>query len=525
MNTLSKLSFIALALSLAACNEKVSPELQSGNAASSSTTTSSGPTVAPNEYYFRVTNSSDTMLNYKLHKTGFDNANTNCAINSNSALSSNAYRNDLDTYDITCFFEAEELSLFYNGFNYSVEASKNTCDYIGYSPFSYYDWPAGSSTQSVLQVTCPDAPAAPNQAQIDAALPAAYAGLGCEAFRNTSINPAGNVAFETDQDLCAFDHTNEGGPNCDPGLISVSGYDVSRVDSDGNGTLDSTRSTPFNRTINCRGKVTACVDGPIRSEATLANYTSGLILTRTTNNAAPSKQYSMPALMGSRDTNRKYVNFRRDLASLEIEYGNSDRSGGDLTASYMSAFGDPLHKYEYNPELINLYANNKRMDGTTLVTATHVTNQAAANGNFAQTPISAEAFLGLGSKVSPFYTFYCFDNALDVRARIRMVVRDWDRVHSSTPTDRSFERISDVDLLPPLARQDVPYTDEVTGEPDSWNAFNDLADWDDLIDMERDDAGVAYDPTVTVWRPMPNATYTEVLTNGFFNPSWYPREN
>ena len=88
MNTLSKLSFLVVALSLGACNEKVSPELQ--GAASSTTTSTGGTAVTPAQYYFRITNSSDTMLNYKVHKSGTGNANTECSISNTTGLSSDA---------------------------------------------------------------------------------------------------------------------------------------------------------------------------------------------------------------------------------------------------------------------------------------------------------------------------------------------------------------------------------------------------------------------------------------------------
>jgi hypothetical protein len=101
-----------------------------------------------------------------------------------------------------------------------------------------------------------------------------------------------------------------------------------------------------------------------------------------------------------------------------------------------------------------------------------------------------------------------------------MVVRDWDRVLPVSSTSTYLERVSDVDQLPPLARQDVPYTDEVSGDVDSWNAFNDKDDWDDRMDMERDDAGVPYDPSITVWRPMPAGNFSD----GFMNTWVFPME-
>lgn len=528
MNSLQKLSLLTLALVVGACNEKVSPELQG---ASSSTTTGGGGSstpVAPSDFYFRVENKSDTMLNFKLHKTGENNANAKCEITSPVAFSSNNYRADLSTYDVTCFYEAEELSLWFNGMSFAVEASKNTCDYVAYGPFSYFNYEPGSSTDNLIEVTCSEDAPPPNQAAIDGAIPGTSAdGMICGSMRSPVAVAGGASDFfkpDADSDLCRFDHTDNDGPNCDSGTIDVTSYSVAMTDSDGNGTLDLAVATSSTRKISCGGKTANCIEGPFKLEGFNSSATSGIRVTRTTLNKDFTKTYTYSSLDDVASSNRRYVNYRRDLASLDIEYGSSDRSSGTLSSAYLSSFGDPIYRYSYNPELMARYSDNKRMDGTTLVTSTHINNAKILN-NKVETPFAAEPYVGLsGVKTNPFYTFYCFDNALDVKARIRMVVRDWDRIHSASPTDKSFERISDVDLLPPLARQDVPYTDEITGEPDSWNAFNDIEDWDDFIDMERDDAGIGYDPTITVWRPVPDGTYTETLSNGFINPRWFPKE-
>ncbi len=509
MNTLSKLSFIALALSLVACNEKVSPELQSGNSVSSTTTSGGGSAVIPDEYYFRVTNTNDTLLNFKLHKSGLANVNANCEITSASALSSDAYRNDPATNDITCFMEAEELSLYYNGLSYGIESSANTCPYIGYSPFSYFRKMPGDSSASVTLSTC--------GAGIDDAFlntHGAPAPASCDQYYDSTLLTAFSVTAE--EDLCRFNYPTADNPaSCDIGIISITknayvraaGPDLVLGNADDTQTKTTTLSTK-----KCGGKVANCIEGPI-TNVSANKYTNVMEVSKGSVSAPFSKTITLANYFNVYGSNIKYANYRRDLASLEIEYGNSAKP---LTNSYMSSWGDPTHRYDYNPELMSLYSKNKRMDGTTLVTDAMILAEQTRNAYKAK-PLAAEAFVGLSGSTSPFYTFYCLDNAYDIRARIRMVVRDWDRILSTTATSTSFARLSDVDLLPPQARQDVPYTVEVTSDADSLNEFNDILDWDDRLDMERDDSGVAYDPTITIWRPMPDATYTE----GFFNPSWF----
>lgn len=537
MNTLSKLSFLALALTLGACNEKVSPELQ--GAASSTTTTGGTVIVPPSEYFFKVTNSSDSMLNYKLHKTGAGNANVDCEVSSSIALSSDLFRTDPTTYDITCYMEAEELALSLNGLSFKVEASANTCANIGYSPFSYYNYQPGNSTQSMQKLNCVNGATAAFARTANGTI---AAGITCDSYLSSEAG-AVNAAATADNAFCNFDYSTIPGfpsdaPNCDDGVLSIAEYTAVGVDTDVDGDIDAATVTRTTRLVECGGKAVNCIEGPIKLTS-LTKFTSGVEMTKASANTAYSKTYDLPALYGTYPTNRRYVNFRRDLASTEIEYGDSDRELNDgdestnstLSSAYQSSWGDPFNKTNFESDVMLLYSNNKKMDGTTLVTPAMIAANKfdfmrgqIAGGNYSKgVPYAGDPFVGLGKNyaTSPFYTFYCFDGAYDTRARIKMVVRDWDRSLPASATSASFESISDVDQLPPFARQDVPYTEEITGDPDSWNDFNDIFDWDDLIDMERDDSGFPYDPSITVYRPLPAGNFTQ----GFMNPYIFPMES
>lgn len=507
MNTLSKLSFLAMALTLASCNEKVSPELQGANA--TSTTTGSTNLTPPDEYFFRITNQSDTMLNYKLHRTGAGNANVDCEFSQSLAFSSDLYRANPEAYDISCFLEAEELALHFNGIDFNIEASKNTCEYVGYTPFSYYTLPAGDSSGSYTSVKC-DAQTTTAEIQANG-----YPDLQCSTFVATpGVTTPFSVATGREAEaLCRFNYKNQN-LLCDIGEISVNQLSFTTTAGVDNvfGTIDDVLAVESTDSeIDCGGKIVNCIEGPIKLEPLLSKSTTGMIVTKAVKDEEYNIAKSLPGLMGVYSSNRRYVNYRRDLASLEIEYGNS---GKPLGSAYKSSFGDPIYKNAYEPALMSNYSYNKRMDGTALVTSLPTMQ----SDRYWAIPYSAEPFLGFGSyRTSPFYTAYCLDNAFEVKARINLVVRDWDRVLPGSATNASFERVSDVDLLPPFARQDIPDTDEVTGDPDSWNAFNDKGDWDDLVSMERDDSNIPYDPSITIWRPLPDATYT----TGFFNPAWY----
>src|SRR5690606_21638816 len=98
-------------------------------------------------------------------------------------------------------------------------------------------------------------------------------------------------------------------------------------------------------------------------------------------------------------------------------------------------------------------------------------------------PLAAEPFMGLEDhKINPFYTMYCLDTAYDIKARIRMVVRDWDRVYNSN--NEEIEFLSDLFKLA-NSKQDSPGYVELDNELDTILVFNDKKDWDDQIPMTR----------------------------------------
>ncbi|WP_408096225.1 hypothetical protein ACJVC5_14390 [Peredibacter sp. HCB2-198] len=513
MKIISKLSLLALALTLASCNEKVSPELQSGN--NSSTDPGAIP-IPPEEYYFSVVSSSDPRQNFKLHKTGLGNAATNCEVRNTVGLSNDAFRANPTANDITCYFEAEELALTNGGLAVKIQASKNSCDYVGYAPYSYYNRIPGDSSGSYLQIECSGDAGAPEVASqagargIDISTSTSAMNCGDYASTDPSI-PVGNrrpFQVETDQDLCAFNYKDGDEEQCDIGVITINKLTVSYS---AGSPETSTLST---RTVRCGGKPYNCVKGPIREMT--ERSTSAYEVTQTTVNADFEKEYKYPGIEGTTYSNIHYANFRRNLASLNIDYvASSD-------FSYTSYWADPIFGKTFDPRVADFYAANKMLDGTTrIVSLAESDAQRVKTNTMTTRALAADPFLGIGSliatseqtQVNPFYTFYCFDTAFDMKARIRMVVRDWDRIF---PTNSDLEYVSDI-FRGASARQDNPSEVEIPGDIDGFNTFNDLTDWDDDIPMARTPG--SFDPFSTIWRPeQPNVAFP----NGWFYPGYFP---
>lgn len=509
-------SLLALMLAISACNEKISPELQNGSASTNTTVGPGGITLTnPNEYYFSVTDASNPILGYRVHKTGAGNYGSACEVRNTTGLTNDNFRGAPSVNDISCFFEAEELSMFHQGIKFSVNTSQNTCDFIAYTPFSYFEATPGDSSGTYTEVKCMTDLATSADAQAEApgqGINLSYNGgtIGCNGWLSNDLSPAVRLpaTVTSDQDLCRFNHSYNDGTslNCDIGTITIKSLQVYAT-KDANGVRDVT-SQVVPRTVKCGGKIPNCVAGPI--EFIKSGVTRWTLFDQPTPNAAFSKTYELPQLMGKHTSNRRYANFRRDLASLELDYGTSD----GLTSSYKSYFADPIIGKAFTPTIMDFYSDNKKLDGTELISPALITTYSNQDNMYYATPFAAEPFLGLkGYKVNPFYTFYCFDANMDIKARIRMVVRDWDRIFSTTASD--VEYISDI-WKGANSKMDNPGYVELPDDNDGYIPFNDLGDWDDFISMQRTSG--AFNSPTTIWQPYPSLIS---YPDGFFNPDLF----
>ncbi len=501
MKSVSKILCLLTAGSLlASCNEKISPSLQSGSSATVPAVT------APDEYYFRVTNNSPTVLNYKLHRTGAGNKDANCEIKSTSvALSNDLYvgnasvpHNDpAKLYDISCFMEAEELALFFNGLSFNVEASKNTCEYIGYAPFSYFDAIPGTSTSTYYGITCDDTAAAPaNSATALAGAPTYTSSAGnvaCNEMVSFGLNAGTRTKLNTAIDtktLCKFDYATQeiyNKQNCDEGTVTINLTSITTT-QDATGANIYTPKALAPIVVKCGGNATNCVGGAIRNVSSLSGLMRGMEISNTNLDTNFTKTYSLDKTQKDGQSlyspNLNIINYRKGLAALDLNYIN-------YSSTSDSNWGDSNFNKLFDPNLMEKYAANKYPDGITpLITNSMITTQINVSTDVYGYPYAADPFLGYsGKKVNPFYTFYCMDRAFDIKARIRMVVREWDRVFPTSTAN--MELISDSHIvLPPAGerRMDIPFTEEENpGDPGMANLYNDIPDWDDYAPMMRTD--------------------------------------
>ncbi len=523
------LNLLILSLVISGCNEKVNPNLDEASAATA---------IAPKTYIFSITNTSPLILNYKLHRTGPNNSSSKCEITSPTAFTATRYQqeaipaitHDNKFFDTTCFFEAEELSLYFSGMNFQIDASKNTCEYVGYSPFSYYKYQPGNSSKSVVSKFLVNAGAncAGGSTNVSngagGTLPLSCGAVGEANMADTNPDIAdSDRAVLTDETVCAFDYTASGGPNCDIGVVSVSETSYTFAETDG-----TTTSSTAARVINCGGSVANCIGGPITLIPKLEGFTRGTELYQTVINEDFSTEYKLPGgIVDQRPGNLNVVNYRRDLASKDIDFGTSEitydppNDAYDIGALFdISAFSGVK---SFDPKVMEFYSAARGGNGISLMSTggpleLKYEEEKIRLGHTAA-PLAADPFMGYGpaNRTSPFYTFYCFDQAFEVKARIRMAVRDWDRVfYPTSPADDKLALISDIDDGELNARLDNPTGIESSEDDGSYNQINDLHDWEDFLFMERTQtSSVAY-PTASIANPI------WIPMNGYFNLANFP---
>jgi hypothetical protein len=536
MKSLSKiLSLLTVSTVMVSCNEKISPELQSGNSSSTTTTTTA---ANPDTYYFKVTNNSAAVLNYVLHRTGDRTGLPSaepCKIESSTlALNNESYIDDTSSgsahssklYDISCFFEAEELALYHNGISFNVEASKNTCDYIGYAPFSYFDAIPGSTRATFVGETCDSGVVRPN----------------CNTMEDTSLPAINRITKDITtslslQEFCQFNYAANGGgngKNCDVGFVEATITHWAKKTNEDGTPAPPEAQEPITTKINCGGTVDACVGGPIKLISSISKFTRGSEIYRTELNQNFKTSFSIPSLYGkNRSGSFEIVNFRRGLSSLNLNYVSYDESNWPAWDK-----NDPDNK-SFDANIMERYAANRDPLGTDqLVSTAEITAKESSYDGVNVQIFAIEPFMAslAAYRTNPFYTFYCLDSAFEIKARIRMVVREWDRVFPSSTAN--LELISDLGLNVPgtgnpddQRRQDIPRDstgydlEEVDSDPGLYNTFNDVRDWDDLIPMQRSDTSATPASTLIstgnfVLSPMPDGAYVD----GWWNPSIFPNQ-
>lgn len=483
---------VLLCLGIIGCTEQIAEEVKNSESLSESDTDG----TAEYDKAIRVVNTMDSSLSYILHKSGaFDEA---CELNAPSeGFSSLNYDKSSASYTADCIIDAQEYDLYFSGAEFEVQVDGQLCEYVGYKPFRFFNNVPGKSTRKEYEWDCD------TQCKLD--WPSK-----CGTKYNTSdfsqftynagtdeytLDPTkialARTSQITDPDglTCKFDYSKDepiAGPNCDEGTIKTYKASLSSVSIPGecqgnlamggqtaceadnpantwiathmscaNDTISATDYFPkvtfTDSEFKCGGKLSACLAGP---GSDLLDEDQTTIVTQNLETEVFKKKIEIEAPSKKGYFSNMYIaNFSRICSSTE----NKTNAQFDTTINTILGHQveDMPSRYEYEGFSVDEDTNGN--DDFTVL---------------ADHPFKGKAYFSDPTRnVQPYYAIVCMDQARDVKAQIRIFIRDWDREFDLE--NPYLGLVSDVNQSEPLMDSNG---DQLAGE-----VWNDRADWDDLF--------------------------------------------
>jgi hypothetical protein len=426
-------------------------------------------------------------LSYRMHKAGA--RNIDCALVSPlTGFRAEDYRKEFgteadDPQGIDCIVEVQELDLYQNGLELELVVDEFLCEYVTYEPFKFYTYPTGHTVRTLYRLECEDE-------DCDADCGNVY-----DAIDNTVPGaPTFGTLVSPDTLTCDYDHSDEDGPNCDTGSIRIISYEKTGSLSETTCAANWT-ATSNTEEIECGGEFEACLGGPavdvLPDPSDVGLIYENEDLEKLTIDFSIPSPYSRRAETERDNTNMYIANYSRICAVPE----EGDKTG---------AFGYSALNFEDDfkgHSLEDLYEENNYsgtgavnriydLDGSTNTIFSRdigalLDLDSSVGSTDAYFTDSGQEYRSIGYSENPwrgvlrtssYYSFKCLDKAYDVKAQIRLFVREWDREFSETTPDSRFDDISDYDQAASTQVMDSTYSDVNQG------AYNDLLDWDDFFE-------------------------------------------
>lgn len=465
------LTALVTSLLLTSCTDNISEEVKN-----SETLSEEQQTAAKfSNKSIRVVSTMPEGMSHILHKSG--SMEGACEIKSPTlGFESTDYDKTSDVYTTDCILDVQEYDLFKQGAKLEVQVDEFLCEYINYKPFRFLQYLPGETTRTQYKVTCDTTCA---EAQPDICDRTFHTGSGILAIDEGGVLTQGQMdPTDTNNALlknsfnpvntpltCQFDYSSTTprngttAPNCDEGSITthtiniISGVDgagdpicTSDVDDDQRAKLDTITTS----TVSCGGLQGSCLGGPgadllePRHNASISDNTELGYFTKAIDIEAPYDKGHL--------SNKYIANFSRICSSTSNIKTNTLF---DLTLNNIVGYEveDMPLRAPYPSYPID---DNADGENDYIIKADH--------------PFKGEAYYySPSSNVKPYYAIECLDQALDIKAQIRVFIREWDRSFSAS--NPYIARLSDIN-------QAVPLMDASgTQAPGQW--WNDKGDWDD----------------------------------------------
>lgn len=463
----NKIITLNLLLALSSCTESVSEQLKQNNLSQTNTTSTTTTST------FKVLNAMPSNFSHFIHDA--ESTSDGCSISSNSLKAQDYDREDTNIAK-DCFLEVEELDLFYQGASLNVSADEGMCEYIVFRPFYFWQYQAGKTSRTVYKVECDET---------------CSANSNCGKYFKTATGSLAGYLTEislTDDDvnyLCQFDHTkksdldqDQNPPNCDEGKITVITHSWSDADSDA--FCDATPEVDTTES-DCGGEMSACLAGPALDIVdNFPNSTSEIIFNE--NLTAIDKTYEIPASYDKGYlTNMYAANYMRSCYDT-----SSDKTAANnfLTSDFLG----------FNLETFSKIVGTYTTDDQGYFAFPEIAEVGAVSDSYKYTIYASNPFRGAPYKGMPYYGFYCLDRAFDVKAQLRVFIREWDRTFQST--NLFLNKTSDVEQTTRyMDTQDSADSIDCTNQDcyDNDVAYNNFYDWDDFLQSKYPEDWAATD--------------------------------
>ncbi len=377
---------------------------------------------------------------YILHKSGIANGRTPCRVTDDQMNNGG-----IEVKDITCYLDAGEDELHWNGVKMNISVGDGMCQFVNETPYTFWQYASGTSTPAM---------------QFTHSVPAACTIGAPTVVTGFSSDAAGVTASVTSlQNLCTFDYATQRAdpslPNCDEGspqstqmtwsaqpfecvdtnLANAVTADASAADCIANNAMCTGGAATgaedeatclalgggeiWNLTIGSHNNAGANAAGTVQ-EGTCSSA-AGTVSTATCGGVAYNCLSGPRTTWKSLNGNGGYltgattmvhnISVSGSSTSIEADYTDGYSGTDYQTNTFYSNYIKTCSSGNYAPEVLDI----QNYAIATLSSASHIGGD-VTTATFATTTSS-----------KPLYTYVCKSGAGTIKARINMVVRDFDR--------------------------------------------------------------------------------------------------
>lgn len=372
--------------------------------------------------YFNILDGTGVASSYIMHKAGQANSYSQCRINKEDI---DEYTNSLaDTrpVDITCFLEGGELDLFALGATIKASAGPSVCEFISYEPFYFMQYKPAKTNDSTFAiidgVSC-------DETTIESGAIFEKTGLTVGLDQTEAGFKNGNIQLDlsSPNEICQALY-DDGKINCDTGKVTLATYTIGNDANDSTPDVNDPGECSYistgDRVVQCGGQIAACIGGPIKDLLSDEDILDGTLREILPANSGIDQDYKI-------------------TAPSELGYATNKYITNEFSRYNCSAAGTPS-QYTYSSQGIIDYADEYQ----------------AGTPSTVIDPLKGS---------NPFYTFTCLDSGKDIKARVRLVIRDW---------DRNFKQEDNIDSFLPVGGLIDSAATDLFGKP-----YNEYKDWND----------------------------------------------